>query len=110
MRDSEQFGYIPKIIDESLEKNYSILHVAFSNLKDWHLLNRAIIHKMGYSYFPNSSWSDTRIDNLCRELKENFGMKGYLSIEDEHNLELLQKMQKKQEIILRNKNRQGVKK
>lgn len=91
----------PENLIEEISQRYALIFINFTNLREWLLINRAIIHKMGYTYFANSGWSDSRIDELTRSLRENFGINRFLSVEDERDTELLDSIREGQKIIVK---------
>lgn len=79
-----------------IEPQKDLLSLPFRDLYSWLLSQRAIIEQMGYSFFGGGPWSDPRVDELTKNLKEEFGMRGGLSIEHEQDTALLKKYKEEQ--------------
>ncbi|MBM4177357.1 hypothetical protein FJ208_00950 [Candidatus Gribaldobacteria bacterium] len=86
-----------------LRNDYCLINVEFIDLRSWLLLHRAIIKKMGYSYFNCGWWPDPRITELTQPLREEYGIYPSLSVEDESNIQRLDKMKSHQDDILKQK-------
>lgn len=87
-------------LPKEIAEKYCLITAKFQDLLSWYLLHRAIIQRMGYSFFGGGMWSDTRINSLTRSLREQYGMELSLLIGDETKIEQQLKEEKQEQSAL----------
>ena len=67
----------------------SVISFRFTSTHDRLMLERLIIHRMGYSFFPGSMWYDSRVDTLLDSLKKHYGIVGAIELDREYDRKFL---------------------